>query len=1158
MSSSGWILRACARPVGVVSALAIVISSLAALPAASKPTSAMAASSVQSQVEAMRLASATGNPVEITDKTTEYTRTFATPEGTLSTEVSNTPVRVKRDDQWLATDPTLEFRPDGSVAPKVALSDMKFSAGGNGPLAHFVAEVGALDLTSPWQLPTPTLSGSKATYASVLPDVDLVVDATLEGFSYNLVVKTRAAAANQNLRSLHFPVSTDDLELRNGASGRPTYVDSQGRWMLSVGEAMMWDSAGLNGASAKVPAAVTAAEAADGPPPGANIAMMEFHGDESGLTLEPDQTMLQAADTVFPVVLDPTMVGTRIRNGWTAAWELYPNNSFWKTEHSLGVGYEGFEQNKIVRSFFQFDVASFTSKKILAASLRTYETHSASCTARRVIVTRTGPISAATTWNNQPPGQADVATFDGAKGYSSSCPAGYVEFDVTSSVQYTSTGNGRTATFRLRAATENDELGWKQFDSTGLLTIEYVAYPLPATALGVATKTDTAQACTGSATPTIVASSQPDVSAKGNIGAGDNQSRVIVQIQIVSPSGSVWTMTSQPDAPYVLKKLSPATKLSENVLYRYHARTLLNYTGGQLVSAWSGDCYFKVDLAAPPRPTIIASYNGTPLENCLTSGDPDHCPEVVPFGARVTYTISSSTSDVVALSYGFNGQMTKVSGKSVTVNLETPGQTYMTLGAIAHDGAAHTSETASFLINVGNGLPPVGSWTLDDGTGTTAADSSGQGHPLTISGADFDDAGRVGGSLVFNGVGDHATASTSVVDTSKSFTLSAWARLTDFSEGAVVGIFGSQGIAAQLYYSQGVNRWLFMQNVADSTAAAQTRSDSVEPPMLGVWTHLLGVYDANAKTMTLYVNGRSQGSTSFTYVPWKATGPLELGWFRFGGNHGAAFTGSIDDVKAYPRILSAAEAKVVADPRTGPSGSDEPVAGIAANYPFESVNNGTDQVWRTNDLVYDASMTVSGFGSAADQSAAIVQDPERGNVLSATGNSGEVVSLARPVVDATGSFTVALWVRMSDTSQPRVIVRQAGAAKDSWRLEYRPTGGSGAVWAFSRASSDSSGATVSEVTQLSSLTTANDWTPLAAYYDAKNDKIGLRLIDRLADDALTGFSTPFRAGKTVIAGPPLVGTSLPFAGQMDDLRIFGGVVPQRQLCIEFRGETECS
>jgi hypothetical protein len=262
-------------------------------------------------------------------------------------------------------------------------------------------------------------------------------------------------------------------------------------------------------------------------------------------------------------------------------------------------------------------------------------------------------------------------------------------------------------------------------------------------------------------------------------------------------------------------------------------------------------------------------------------------------------------------------------------------------------------------------------------------------------------------------------------------------------------------------------------------------------------------------------------------------------------------------VKIYPRTLSAAEARAAANPRTGPSGSDEPIAGLTAYYPFDNASAGSDGVWRTGDSVYGSNMVVSGFGDTTDQSSAVVEDLERGRVLATTGKSTEAVSLPRPVVDASASFTVTVWAKIADTSQPQVIARQAGTAKDSWRLEYRPSvGDDSALWVFSRSPADSTTAQPVEVTQPTNKFTADDWNALVATYDAAGGQILLQVADRSGDGGINSFTTPFTSGTTVVGGQA-AGLS-PYAGLVDDLRIYAGVVPQRQLCTDLGNETSCS
>ncbi|MDX2973415.1 hypothetical protein PWY87_22455 [Kribbella solani] len=172
MASIGWSLRAFARQVGVVSILAVLSAGLVPVPAshAAKPPSPP--KSAKTIAEATRLAAQYQTRVEIEPKTTAYSRTVATPEGTLSAEVSNQPVRVKKDTGWVPIDTTLASRPDGMIAPKASPSDVAFSAGGDGALARYTQDDGVFELRSPWPLAAPAITGSTATYAAVLPGVD--------------------------------------------------------------------------------------------------------------------------------------------------------------------------------------------------------------------------------------------------------------------------------------------------------------------------------------------------------------------------------------------------------------------------------------------------------------------------------------------------------------------------------------------------------------------------------------------------------------------------------------------------------------------------------------------------------------------------------------------------------------------------------------------------------------------------------------------------------------------------------------------------------------------------------------------------------------------------------------------------------------------------
>jgi len=72
------------------------------------------------------------------------------------------------------------------------------------------------------------------------------------------------------------------------------------------------------------------------------------------------------------------------------------------------------------------------------------------------------------------------------------------------------------------------------------------------------------------------------------------------------------------------------------------------------------------------------------------------------------------------------------------------------------------------------------------------------------------------------------------------------------------------------------------------------------------WTHLTGVYDATAGQLRLYVNGTLAGSTACACA-WHAAGSLAIGRAKWLGTPSDWWPGSIDDVRVYSGVLSAAQ-----------------------------------------------------------------------------------------------------------------------------------------------------------------------------------------------------------------------------------------------------------
>lgn len=200
---------------------------------------------------------------------------------------------------------------------------------------------------------------------------------------------------------------------------------------------------------------------------------------------------------------------------------------------------------------------------------------------------------------------------------------------------------------------------------------------------------------------------------------------------------------------------------------------------------------------------------------------------------------------------------------------------------------------------------PVGRWLFDETAGTSAADAAGN-SPGTATGSptwvDDETRGRV---VQLDRSASFATTGP-LVDTDRSFTVSAWVKATDAAATSTVlsqdGGGAVSGFSVQLRTSK---RWAFSLPSADDPAAPVTSVEAAAT--VGAWTHLAAVYDSAAGTATLYVNGQSAGSTAAALPKWSAKGAFAIG-------RSAAATGwlgQLDDVQAYQAALTAAQVSAV-------------------------------------------------------------------------------------------------------------------------------------------------------------------------------------------------------------------------------------------------------
>ncbi|WP_405854134.1 DNRLRE domain-containing protein [Streptomyces sp. NBC_00090] len=206
---------------------------------------------------------------------------------------------------------------------------------------------------------------------------------------------------------------------------------------------------------------------------------------------------------------------------------------------------------------------------------------------------------------------------------------------------------------------------------------------------------------------------------------------------------------------------------------------------------------------------------------------------------------------------------------------------------------------------------PVARYKLDETTGFGLADSSG-GNGTGSHGTGMHWNTDRGGSAAFDGdVNSWAQTEGPVVNTAGSFTVSAWAKLSDLTAGRTVVSQDSDNVYGfVIYYATGTG-WAFARPRADATPLAYDRAVSApSAAVAGAWTHLVGVYDAQAAKLRLYVNGTLAQEVPYT-SSWEATGPLQIGRHKYGTGYDYEFKGGIDDVQVYSEALTPAQITAV-------------------------------------------------------------------------------------------------------------------------------------------------------------------------------------------------------------------------------------------------------
>lgn len=961
----------------------------------------------------------TGQPVELPQEGTERTKVFTNPDGSRTLESRPNPVRVRRDSGWVPIDTGLRERADGAVEPAATTTGLVFSGGGDDRLVKLTKGDKSLALEWPARLPEPQLTADSATYPEVYPGVDLVVHAKTDGFTQVLVVKNREAARNSALRRIRLGARTTGVSLRKDATtGNPEAADATGAKVFTSATPMMWDSSGESSTR--------------GPADQAKRVSMQTVVSENSVEVVPDENLLTSPETAFPVYIDPPL--NAARDGGTELWKHAGGDNNWNNwfQGVARVGYET-QTGVTVRPVWTFDISGLAGKQVLTAWFQATQVYAWNCNKSNLNLWRTGVAGTGTTWNNVNwAGWLDVTDVKGAN-----CGSRHVGIDLRAEVavsQAVEEGVNKVS-LALRATNETTVDGWRKFDPNPALNITYNSRTPAPSSLSTS-----GAGCAKDGKPLYINDSDPEVSAVVSDPDGAENPTLNARFEAGDRRIQLW---DQPNGSVARGRFGSGA-FADGKTYSWRVFAADDW----IDSPPSVDCVFTLDTSPPDKPPLVTSSD-------FPVGDSFHGFA----GTSGSFTFSANgVTDVAGFRYGYeNPPMNYVAAGALggsakaSITAKHLGRNVVYVQSVDRAGNVHNSQPVSYGFQTDQQSLWTGRWPLD-GDGTDTADVP---HDLSPSASGVTwVSGRDGQAVQLNGTNGSLSTTQPVVRTDQSFSVAAWVKLDRKGEWFnAVSQDGSRNSGFLLHYSHWLDRWVFNlpgEQTGESFVA------STAPVETGVWTRLIGVYDAAAKEAKLYVNGVFQGATPRRSV-WPATGGLQVGRGKLDGSPSGYFPGAVDDVVVYDRVLVAEDISEL---------SNRPAV-MEAHWSFdESVPADV-----TPSTLKPGAAWVQGRTGAEHDALAL--DGVKGSASSARS------------VRTDQSFTAASWVNLRNKDGWWTAVSQDGATNGGFHLMYSKQLDR---WIFNLPDESGGGETF---VASSNAPTLNAWTYLVGVYDASAKQLRL-------------------------------------------------------------------
>lgn len=305
-------------------------------------------------------------------------------------------------------------------------------------ISNLAASLSASKNTSVSELSTEyfeTLSADTRAvlYRDVLPGIDVSYTVGTNTLKEDIILKKPTG-----VNSFSFTVNTGSLSV-DVVDNIVSFVDNSGNEVFRLAPLYMVDAAGKR--SEELSYSITS------------------NGTKYTLTIAADAAFLSAADTQYPVVIDPSVMVTGASNTYdTCVDQQYPSSNYYLSENLWTGGAFG---TNAMRTYIKFDMPSgISASDITSAYLRIKKKEHLTPTIKAYRVTSSW-TSSGITWNNRP-GYTSTNASDTISLYSGD----WYSMDVTALVRNWINGTYTNYGFVLKEPSETDSAQKTKFYSS--------------------------------------------------------------------------------------------------------------------------------------------------------------------------------------------------------------------------------------------------------------------------------------------------------------------------------------------------------------------------------------------------------------------------------------------------------------------------------------------------------------------------------------------------------------------------------------------------------------------------------------------------------------------------------------------------------------------